>query len=58
VIDNPKSPVVASILRLLDIVAPHESDMPAAIASAQSAGDGDGKARFKLRRKGLGRNES
>lgn len=55
VIDNPKSPVVASIHRLLDVVAPQEGEgsTPTHVPSAD--GGGDKKSRFGLRKKGLGR---
>jgi pilus assembly protein CpaE len=56
VIDNPKSPVVASIFRLLDVVAPQESESAAPQSLPQA--EDDHKARFRLRKKGLGRNES
>ena len=64
VIDNPKSPVVASIMRLLDIVAPGEVDthMPVPQHEQQqavmAAKEPESKSRFGFRKKGLGRNES
>ena len=58
VIDNPKSPVVASIARLLDIVAPSEAGSTVLAPGSAVAAPEPDKARFRLRKKGLGRSES